>query len=261
MIDPREVTSVDRAISSDFLLFGVDDLEHGEDVALELVERLIRKHSRLLSMVPWALSEEVAECRACDGCPFRSGAQTSLLPGDVDSKDRCLDQSCFGVKFGHAVAEHVREVVASTPGAQVFCDEMEAALKKGDFYKDYYRVGSRPHGLTTTKMTWGDHPLVWAELTGEENAHSKQARLELEQARTQKRERVATWARGLDEARAGRVLFGLLVGQRSVTDAPCPEDAALGDLLAWLLTSTLDVGSKNFDYALERLGETTGEAF
>ena len=34
MIDPREVTSVDKSIRSDFSLLGVDDLEHGEEVSL-----------------------------------------------------------------------------------------------------------------------------------------------------------------------------------------------------------------------------------
>ena len=72
--------------------------------SLAEVRTTINFGARRLRQARWPLDEPYAGCGACSSCPLRSSGQGSLLQTDsyTDGDDRCLDASCWDIKFARS---------------------------------------------------------------------------------------------------------------------------------------------------------------
>ncbi len=92
----------------------------------------VERTARDLADAPWDLgdAELVPGCGACNACPKRTGAQTSMFGGvNADVGDQCLDRTCWDGK----VAAHTERAVerAKQDGATVLSKKESAMLYAG----------------------------------------------------------------------------------------------------------------------------------
>jgi ParB/RepB/Spo0J family partition protein len=261
------------------------------------VQMLISSRSRRLEGVAWELTGEYAGCRACTGCPMRSGAQVSLLEGPGGQDDRCLDAECFGTKHARAIDDHVAEILAENP-AWVAFGAGRPGLDHTGWWREYRRVGDVVHGAPATSSSWGElvpgatryvmgyavhgggvdhrvviqqaealglladtHPLVHAQLTGVENAAALAARAARERARARTREQIIEWTGELEADEALTTLAALLVAHAGGDATRRGEARDPASLLAWWLGSRLDPADRHFERELGLINSSCGHDF
>jgi ParB/RepB/Spo0J family partition protein len=117
------------------------------------VDEAITRETRDLSRAPWELDEQLGCRRACVGCPMRSSAQASLLPG-AEQGDRCLDPACWSDKVAELEA-NAAKALADERGVEVWGVVEQMRLEDSKEYESNTIVRADSSALYSNGgMTW-----------------------------------------------------------------------------------------------------------
>lgn len=106
--------------------------------------------TRSLELAPWEMDEVFSELPACNGCAFRSGAQT-FLPGLDDSGDRCLKSVCFEAKLETKRAELEADLIGQ--GYKTWNKQQREEIERSGVYYLYFEPTHSPWQLRNDQRT------------------------------------------------------------------------------------------------------------
>lgn len=121
-----------------------------ETWSMSCVRWAIDSATRSLERAPWEMDESIGELPACNGCAFRSGAQTSL-PGLDDSDDRCLKSACFEAKLETKRVEIEDELIEQ--GCKTWNKQQREAIERSGVHYLYFEPTHCPWQLRNDTRT------------------------------------------------------------------------------------------------------------
>ena len=247
----------------------------------------IDRHSRSLAKVGWDKSVQMAGCRACTGCPNRTGAQVSLLEGETE--DRCLNKTCYDTKH-KAAGETKARAVAQKEGSTFL-----PTKDRKNMWDTFYEAGCKAWAAGRSDVSWRElvpgatvyvapklgydgkvgvqryikkvdvlaeleetDPDTHRLLTNRVAGNDPEERERLHRERAALREDVMSWARRLSGDAAIAMLLKFALGRWSNGPA---DEAPLGEKLAFLVKADLPEWSHSFDDDLDWYAKFFGVDF